>query len=138
MTGNPYLELFLRHDTIGIDMDRTLVGYNPTKTLLWEAISKECGRRSFWIVTFRHETATETVRDLIDEGFPWKEGVFERIVHAPEDISRNSWNTDDERVASWKPFVCRWAGITLMVDDREDLKPYFVRYGIRYVNPHKL
>jgi hypothetical protein len=44
-----------KHDIIGIDVDDTLLGRNPTKYILWDFIAEHHKTKTFHLITFRIE-----------------------------------------------------------------------------------
>jgi hypothetical protein len=134
--------------TIGLDMDGTLIDH-PRSHLLRQYVRQHCGKKAFYIVTFRTGAyAAETLPELKDHYVPetcWA-GLLSIphelwAAHAADEKRRRSGKLTGPQTEAelnyklWKGYACSRVGAQVLVDDRADaVIPGCEKYGVHFID----
>ncbi len=153
------IEELFKHDTLGIDVDDTLIGH-PRSHVLQRFILEHHKIKNFHIVTFR----THGMEDMIDQDIltstvdtqvPLRLHHFAGVHSIPyglyENHKKQQWSAsrevkrspggiilpnDSDIYYTWKAEKCREIGCTVLIDDMEPaIGRHCERIGILCLNP---
>lgn len=145
------MKKILNHNTIGIDIDGTIIDHKNSE-YLQDMVREFHKTKSFYLVTFRtHGWETQVFREMRQKyGFRSPSSrCFIGILNIPVEIYNNAmtfrsrgleeYAVYDQLYKNWKGYICKKHDITILIDDRpEDVLPGCLKYGVEFMHPDQV
>lgn len=120
------------YQNIAFDLDDTLIGENPYKSLFWYYI-KNNKNKKYFIVTFRTKEKAFTMWDEINtesNGIISKNNFFQHDLFINDMILK-----DIKKIKTWKGETCHKLKCEILIDDLEEyVLEGCKKYNIDFIN----